>query len=112
MADRLLTDAEARERALELAAQFDRDPDVLSPDEQALVMTLRSILPRPEDLAWVCEMVKLEIRRQNAGNWCGTFAVQDLERIDRYQALWEAWLEEWERRGNTKTVPMPERFGG
>ncbi len=39
----LLTESEARERALALLKQYDRDPDCLSPDEQALAMTIRML---------------------------------------------------------------------
>jgi hypothetical protein len=39
----LLTDVEAERRAKELTAIFDRDPDVLSPDEQALAMTIKRL---------------------------------------------------------------------
>lgn len=39
----LLTDAEAHARATELVAQFNSDPDVLSPDEQALAMELKAL---------------------------------------------------------------------
>lgn len=39
----LLTDAEAHARATELVASFNRDPDVLSPDEQALAMELKAL---------------------------------------------------------------------
>jgi len=39
----LLTDSEAHARALQLLALFDRHPDALSPDEQALTMTIREL---------------------------------------------------------------------
>lgn len=42
MADPLFTHAEAHARANELLAAFERNPDVLSPDEQALVMMIRN----------------------------------------------------------------------
>lgn len=43
MADPLWTEADAHARTLELLAAFDRNPDVLSPDEQALVMAIREL---------------------------------------------------------------------
>ena len=40
MSEPLWTDLEAAQRAQELCVTFKRNPDVLSPDEQALAMTL------------------------------------------------------------------------
>jgi hypothetical protein len=79
MADPLWTEAEAKKRAIELVAQFDQNPDVLSPDEQALAMTLRSLL-RAGDID----------------------AARARELIDEYQELWEEYMREWERRGMSR----------
>ncbi len=41
MNEAIWTEAEALERARELVRLFEQNPDVLSPDEQALVMMIR-----------------------------------------------------------------------
>lgn len=50
MADPLFTEAEAHARILKLLASFDRNPDVLSPDEQALAMGIRQMERAGRDL--------------------------------------------------------------
>jgi hypothetical protein len=44
MNELLLTEDQAYERAREYLALFERTPDALSPDEQALVMTINRLV--------------------------------------------------------------------
>jgi len=49
----LFTATEAQDRALELIAQFDKNPDVLSPNEQALAMQVKVMTQAGKDVVAV-----------------------------------------------------------
>jgi hypothetical protein len=51
MSEPLLTPIYAKARTAELVEQFERDPDVLSPDEQALVMEIQRLQQELDDLS-------------------------------------------------------------